>query len=84
MSTTEQLGLLAEFWRRYVVEGGFRLWYVHANPGAQPKPLTAQGKMTGGVWGGTADVHPALLELGYPTGVCCYEVGLHLPGCTAG
>ena len=82
MNTTRQLKLMSEFWQLYVVQQGFRFWFVHPNPGEQPR-LVHPARPTGDVWGGTADVHPLLLHLGWVPGVCCYEVGLYRPACSA-
>ena len=54
---------MAFFWRMMVVEGGFRFWYAHPNPGGP----------------GHRSVHPQLVELGLHPSVCCYEIGLHRP-----
>ena len=70
MATPTQLKRMATFWRRYVVEAGFRLWYVHRNPGS-PRGIDNH-------------VHPLLVALGMDERVCCFEIGLHRPRCDEG
>ena len=67
MGSQAQLRLMAAFWRHYIVEAGFRIWYVHRNTG---NPL-----------GVDSHVHPLLVTLGMDEAVCCFEIGLHRPGC---
>ena len=69
MGSQAQLRLMAAFWRYYIVEAGFRIWYVHRNTG---NPL-----------GTDSHVHPLLVALGMDEAVCCFEIGLHRPGCTS-
>jgi hypothetical protein len=62
----DRLRLAARFWEHYVVHLGFRLWFVHRNPGdGHTEPV----------------LEPKLVELGMDGTTCCYEVGLYRPGC---
>jgi len=54
---------MAKFWRQYIVEAGFRVWYIHRN--------------TGSPSGRDNNVHPLLVALGLEERVCCFELGLH-------
>ena len=93
MNTTGDLRRMAAFWESVVLSAGFRLWYVHSNPG--PASQVATGEMRQVMHGGKSllknrerraaswfpSVHPLLRELGADGDVCCYEVGLHRQGC---
>ena len=61
MNATADLQRMADFWRLYVLEAGFRFFYMHANPGAEAD----------------RQVHPTLRALGLDPSTCCYEIGLH-------
>jgi len=65
MKSIRQLQLMAKFWNLYIESFGFRLWYLHPNPG--------------GRW--DQGVNPLLVELGFEENTCCYEIALHRPGC---
>ena len=67
MNTTADLGRMAAFWRHYVVEAGFRFWFMHSNPGAEVDRT----------------VHPTLRSFGLDPSTCCYEIGLYrdVPQC---
>jgi hypothetical protein len=65
METVEQLEQMAFFWEYYVEKLGFRLWYLHTNPGG-PRDRR---------------VNSVLLDLGLEPDVCCYEIGFHRPNC---
>ena len=65
MKSFQQLKLMAKFWDLYIEKFGFRLWYLHSNPG--------------GRW--DQGVNPLLVELGFEESTCCYEIALHKPGC---
>ena len=67
VATTQQLARMAAFWKRYVEEAGFRLWYIHRDPGS-PRGIDNH-------------VHPLLVALGMDERVCCFEIGLHRPQC---
>ena len=69
MNSTADLRRMATFWERYILEQGFRFWYLHANPGAKFD----------------RQVHPKLIDLGLDPSTCCYEIGLHreVPECSA-
>ena len=60
MNSTADLKRFATFWRLYVVEAGFRFWFLHTNPGAAFD----------------REVPNELRELGLDPSVCCYEIGL--------
>lgn len=66
MSTPQQLKWMASFWNHFLEDRGFRFWYLHPNSGARRD----------------RNVHPLLLDLGLDPGFCCFEMGLHRPGCT--
>ena len=65
MTTEEDLNAMAKFWYLYVEKMGFRLWYMHKNPGGRDDRT----------------VHPFLLHLGLEPNVCCYELAFHRHGC---
>jgi hypothetical protein len=56
LDTERAVMRVAQFFDIYVRQAGFRFWYLHANPG------------------GVTDrsIHPEMLRLGLPPGVCCY------------
>ena len=67
MTTDDDITAMAKFWYLYVDQMGFRLWYMHKNPGGQ----------------NDRTVHPFLLNLGLEPNVACYEVAFHRQGCMA-
>jgi len=66
MKNLKQLMLMSDFWRLFIEELGFRLWYVHKNPGG------VQDR----------EVNRILLHLGLEENICCYEIAIHRPGCS--
>ena len=66
MKNLKQLMLMSDFWRLFIEEIGFRLWYVHKNPGG------VQDR----------EVNRILLHLGLEENICCYEIAIHRPGCS--
>jgi len=70
MASPKQLRLMAAFWRHYIHQAGFRLWYIHRNTG-DPRGIDST-------------VHPLLVALGMDEAVCCFEIGLHRPQCHVG
>jgi hypothetical protein len=65
MKSLRQLILMSDFWRLFIEELGFRLWYVHKNPGG------VQDR----------EVNPFLVHLGLEENICCYEIAIHHPDC---
>lgn len=65
VKTPHQLKLIAKFWYQYIEVLGYRLWYFHPNPGGYTDRA----------------IHPELAKLGLDKDICCYEIGLYLPGC---
>ena len=65
MRTIKQLIQMSEFWRLFIEVLGFRLWYLHKNPGGPVDRV----------------VNPILIQLGLEPDICCYEIALYRPGC---
>ena len=60
MNTTADLKRMAVFWESYVLQAGFRFWFLHANPGSS--------------WDRSVPLE--LRQMGLDPSTCCYEVGL--------
>ncbi|KAL3927897.1 MAG: hypothetical protein SGPRY_002621 [Prymnesium sp.] len=65
MNSTAQLQLMAAFWSEYIINLGFRFWFIHRNPGVQPTFAKANSALA---WG-HADLHPELMSMGLPEGI---------------
>ena len=65
MKSAEQLRHLAAVWDHYVHLLGFRISFLHANPGSFRD----------------RKVNPLLLQMGLDPRICCYEVVLQRPNC---